>query len=415
MRKGNAHYNIYNAVASAVSLNMISPYVGILAIKLGADDLQLGYLSSWPQAASVLAVLGLAAAVERSAQKQRLVALIFLLSRIAALGAAAVPWFPERQRVWALIGFWVLQFFPNAAAGTALSSFLADVFPGRIRGEALASRQAWSTGVGMVIAFVTGWLIDRLPYPFGYQAMFAGSLLFGLLEIYYFLQMKEDLTAADIPERRPTGGQAGWHAYLAVFRHRPFTRFLIFSLLFHFTWQMAWPIFTRYQVSVLGADNTWQGLLTVANSVVGVVSFAIWARWAARFGNRWMMPLAAVWLATAPVLTAFSPNMPVLIAVNLFTGVGVAGVVLLVLNYQLEVSPTAGRPIFLAMHTALVSVSAAIAPMVGAWLMTALPIGTALIICTGCRLVSAAGWVVMNYLDRPGQGKTGAGENILET
>jgi MFS family permease len=110
-----------------------------------------GYLSSWPNLVSVVAVLGAAAAVARSRNKQRLIAAIFLLGRVAALGAAAVPWFPEAARVWALIGFWVLAVFPNSAAGTALNSFMADVFPGPSdRAKALAARNSWTTGAGMV-------------------------------------------------------------------------------------------------------------------------------------------------------------------------------------------------------------------------------------------------------------------------
>lgn len=50
MLQRNSQYNVLNAVMQSVSLNMIHPYIGILAIRLGADNLQLGYLSSWPNA-----------------------------------------------------------------------------------------------------------------------------------------------------------------------------------------------------------------------------------------------------------------------------------------------------------------------------------------------------------------------------
>ncbi len=409
----NSRYNVLNAVAMAISINMIHPFIGMLAVKLGADDIQLGYLSSWPNAISVIAVLGAAAAVARSKSKQRLIAAIFLLGRAAALGVAAVPYFPERYRVLVLIGFWVLAYFPNSAAGTAMQSFLADVFPGTERGKALAARNSWSTGAGMIVVFGTGWLLDHVfSYPGGYTIMFSLSFAFALLEIYFFLQLKESPAAA-APTQQPQqrSARVGWKTYMGVFSHRPFARFMTCSLLFHFTWQMAWPIFTRYQVTNLGADNTWASLLTVANSAVAVLTYPIWNRMGERFGNRKVMPVATIWMALAPILTAMTPNLPLLVLLNCFTGIAVAGITVLVLNNLLDVSPAEGRPVYLAVHSALISVSATIAPMVGAFLITSLPIRTALVLCTVFRFITGSTFLLLMKDD--GQGNDSQPENKL--
>lgn len=386
----NSRNNILNAAAAAVAVNMTNPYVGILAVKLGADNLQLGYLSSWPNLISVVAVLGLAAAVARSAHKQRLIAAIFLVGRAAALGAAAVPWFPEAMRVWALIGFWTLSVFPTSAAGTALQAYLADVFPGSDRARAFATRQSWATGAGMVVVLSTGLLLDNLfPEPLGYQIMFAGSFLFALVEVFFFMRLEEPpkQTGDAGPARLPD--PVGLRSYWKVFAHKPFLQFLLVSVPFHFTWQMAWPLFTRYQVTELSITNTWLSIIAVANSLAMVVSFPWWARMAERYGNDRMMFFAAVNLASAPILYAAAPSAPWLTIVNLWTGTGVAGVTLLLLNNQLEVSPAAERPIFLAVHAAAVAVSASIAPMAGAYLLESLPVRPALMVATGFRLFSA--------------------------
>ncbi len=421
MFERNSRFNILNAIAAAVAMNMIQPYVGILAIKLGADNQQLGYLSAWPNLVSVLAVLGVAAAVARSSQKQRLIAGIFLVGRAAALGAAAVPFFAEEARVWALIGFWVLSVFPTSAAGTAQQSFLADVFPGNERARAFASRQSWATGAGMIVILITGWLLDKVfPEPMGYQVVFAGSFLFAIIEVIFFLQLREQErlptvgapapseTAATVPNAL---GGAGWRSYLDVFRHKPFVQFLLVSVPFHFTWQMAWPLFTRFQVSELEISNTMLSIVQVANSLAMVVTYPIWARWAERKGNAAMIFQAAIHLATAPLVTALVPSAPWLVAVNLFTGIGVAGVMLLVLNNLLDVSPNEGRPVFLAVHSALVSVSASIAPMVGAFMLDAFPVRTGLMIATGFRVLSALQFYFWNRRLEIGKGKQVGLEN----
>lgn len=404
-----------NAVVGAVAVQMINPYVGILAIKMGADDLQLGYLSSWPNAVSVVAVLFAAAAVAGSTNKQRVIAGIMLLGRLAAIGVAMVPWFPERFRVWALIGFWVLFVFPGSAAGTAMQSFLADVFPGQDRGRELAARQSWGTGAGMVVAFGTGWLLDRvLPYPAGYQMIFAVSFLVSLWEIALFLQLREQAAAPSArPAARPQ--RQSLRTYLSVFDHRPFAHFALVSLLFHFTWQMAWPMFTRYQVSILQADNTWLSLVGVANSLASIITYPLWARLAERYGNRTLMPVAAIWLSSAPILTVLSPNMQVLTVTNLFTGVSVAGVMLLLLNNLLEVSPAQNRPLYLAVHAALVSISASIAPMAGAYVISAMPINSGLWLASLLRFCTGSLFFLLIYRYGSGKGNRAEPEKLSES
>jgi MFS family permease len=402
--RDNNWYNLVNAVAGAISINLINSYVGIYAVKLGATDLQLGYLSSWPQVMSVIAVLGAAAAVARSRSKQRLIAAIFLLGRAAALGAAAVPYFPQSWRVWALIAFWVLAVFPNSAGSTAQQSFLADVFPEGERARAFAARNSWATAAGMVTVLGSGWLLDHVfGYPVGYQAAFVASFAFGLWEIIAFMKLKgpdQAASPAQEPAEANPSGPAGLAAYWHTLRHRPFRHFLLCSIPFHFTWQMAWPIFTRFQVTDLGADNTWLSLITVANSLSAVASYPLWSRFAERYGSRRMLMVAALWLATAPALTALAPTIQWLVPVNLFTGAGVAGVTLLVLENLLEVSTAEERPVFLALHSALVSVSASIAPLVGAFLMSSLPIRTGLMLCTGFRVLTGAAFALQGSIRR---------------
>jgi MFS family permease len=353
---------------------------------------------------SVVAVLGAASAVARSHSKQRLIAAIFLLGRGAALGAAAVPWFPEGARIWALIAFWVLAVFPNSAGGPAQQSFLADVFPATERARVFADRNTWSTGASIVIVMGSGWAIDHLfPYPLGYQVMFVASFVVAILEIVWWLRLKEPPVRRDGDERAPAPQAIGLRSYLGVFRHRPFLRFTLVSIPFHFTWMMAWPIFTRFQVTDLHMDNTWLSVLTVAQSAVMMWAYPWLARRADRYGNLQMLAFSAVQLALAPILTAIVPNIQWLVVVNLVTGIGVAGVNLFLLNNLLDVSLSEGRPVFLAVHAALVSLQAAIAPLVGALLMDALPNRTALWVCAGFRLLTGCMFFLLLYRERRGQ------------
>ncbi|HWI52552.1 MAG TPA: MFS transporter [Symbiobacteriaceae bacterium] len=410
MLERNARFSVINAALGSVAINLANAYVGIYAVKLGANNLQLGYLSSWPQMVSVISVLVIAGAVARAARKQRLITGIYLLGRLATLLLAAIPWFPEQFRVWALILSWVLVTFPTSASSNALQSFLADVFPGSERARMFAARNSWGTAAGTATILISGWLLDLVfPYPLGYQIMFVGSFLVSLVESYYFLKLKE--SEGEVKTERKPEPVRGLKPYLQAFSHKPFLTFVLVSIPFHFTWQMAWPMFTRFQVTDLGATNTWLSYIAVAQSLSMIVSYPYWARWAERYGNKRTLAWATMNLATAPILCAAVANMKFQVLINLWTGIGVAGVSLLVLNSLLEVSPPEGRTVFLAVHTALVSVSASIAPLAGAWLMDIMPTRLTLTLASLPRLITGLCFFLLVYWESRRQGKAAETEN----
>lgn len=409
MDRRNARYSVWNAAAAAISYNLINSYVAIFAVHLGANNLQLGYLNSWPQAASAAAVLLLASRVGQSPRKQQWTAVINLVGRAASLGAAAVPWFPASVRVWALILFWVFSVFPYNVGLTTQNAFLADIFSPSERGRHFAARNTWNTAAALITVLVAGWALDNLfPYPVGYQVAFFGSFVFGVVEVYLFLRLRRpeepaegtSAAVAAAPPEQGTQLRSLLRTYGAVFHYRPFVAFALFSIPFHFTWQMAWPIFTRFEVTDLGLNNTWMSMITVANSFAAVLAYGPMARRAERVGNLRMLAESALNLALAPWLTAICPNGLCVALINLVTGIGPAGTNLFVLNTLLDVAPEESRPAFLAVHSALVAVSATIAPIVGSSLMTAFPAKTALIISTFARGVTAMGLFVLLHWQR---------------
>jgi MFS family permease len=198
--------------------------------------------------------------------------------------------------------------------------------------------------------------------------------------------------------------------YLAVFRHRPFVLFLACSLPFHFTWQMAWPLFDRYQITYLGANNMWVEVINLANTSGAFFVYPIWQRLAERRGNQLMLGVATLFLGLAPGMTALATSPAGLAGINLLLGVGVAGVILLLMKALLDVSAPENREIYIAVHTALVAVSGAIAPLAGAGLMSLVDIRIGLALCTLFRLTTGCSFFYLSWREKQKarSGKTGA-------
>lgn len=391
----NLRMNRLNSVFSAVSNNMLQPFVNRVAIEYGATNPQLGALSSLAQFFSLAAMLPGAVWLKRASAKGKVLAWMFLVSKLFIVGIAATTLVPPRGRVWALIFMWALFNLPLASANTGVSTLIADVMPGDVRGRAFAERNSVASLAGTVIVLAAGWLLDRLPQPQGYLWMFTAAGVIGLAEIYYLLQMREDAgtgpavagAAAAAAPRQPwhqTARQLGRQ----IAAEGPFVRFLLASLTFHFTWQLAWPMFNRYQVTNMGADNLWTSLISVATSVGSALSYQWWARQSELKGNLNLLRWAALGMAITPFITIAAPNLLILTVFNIGVGVSVAGITLLILNSLLDVVPAGERTLFLTVHQAVITLSAAVAPLVGGYLMDLLPIVPALFLAGCLRLLS---------------------------
>lgn len=441
----DARAAVRNAIAATVAGTLVQPYVKKMAIEMGASDLQLGYFSSWPNLISIFAVLSTAALVARSREKAALTAKIVLVGRLAAVGAAAVPLLPESTRILALLFFWVLYLVPINASGAPIQSLIADVYGPKDRGWVLSKRQTSSTVAASIIGISCGYVLDHfLPAPLGYQIVFCLSAVVALVEVFYLRQLRPGLKppAESAASSAEPGASAGTSAsqesgaptavpgaevaaavvaeaptpawrrrlapYLAVFQHRPFVLFLLCSLPFHFTWQMAWPLFDRYQITYLGANNMWVEVISLANTSGAFFVYPIWQRLAERRGNQLMLGVATLFLGLAPGLTALATSPAGLAAINILLGVGVSGVILLLMKALLDVSAPENREIYIAVHTALVAVSGAIAPLAGAGLMSLVHIRIGLAICTVLRLLTGCSFFYLSWREKRRRGRGGS-------
>ncbi|HWH71658.1 MAG TPA: hypothetical protein VNT26_19955, partial [Candidatus Sulfotelmatobacter sp.] len=80
-------------------------------------------------------------------------------------------------------------------------------------------------------------------------------------------------------------------------------------------------------------------------------------------------------------------------------------------NSLLEVCPTEGRMVYLAVHNALVSVSASVAPLAGAYLMDIMPTRPALALASIPRLLTGLGFFLLVYFESRRKGIAPESEN----
>ena len=393
----NTRVNAEHGAWQSLSASLYSPFLGVLAIKLGASNLQVALISALPAAVSCVASI-LGAQVLRPFDRKKGAACAFAFAnRLFLLGIAALPLLSEDSRASALVLLIALMNVPGAIGNIAWQALMADAIPSERRGDAFAVRSRIVTAVGFVPTLVGGYLLDALSFPIGYQVVFVVAFAASVMEVRALAKTHEpcrDVEYAPKVSDSTRRGAIGRRALLGQVARAGFTPR---AMLFYFGWMMAQPLFTIYYVRVLDCGNLWVAVFSIVSSMAQYLSFPMWSRYAARKGNTGALAAAAAGMALTPVMVAVSPWPWMVAAFSVSMGFFTSGTTLLMLNTLLEVSPSENRMEFIAYHNAGVNLTSFIGPLIGRALVDSLNIRWALVMAGAFR---AAGSLAFAALSR---------------
>jgi len=393
----NIRVNAEHGAWQSLAASLYSPFLGVLAIKLGASNLQVALISALPAAVSCVAsVLG--AQVLRPFERKKGAACAFTFAnRLFLLGIAALPLFSEDSRAGALVLLIALMNVPGAIGNIAWQALMADAIPSERRGEAFAMRSRIVTAVCFLPTLVGGYVLDVLSFPMGYQVVFVVAFAASVMEVRALSMTYEPRCDAErVPTDSDSGGLRGFdrRALLGQIARAGFTPR---AMLFYFGWMMAQPLFTIYYVRVLECGNLWVAVFSIVSSMAQYLSFPLWSRYAAKKGNTTALAAATAGMALTPIMVAVSPWPWLVAAFSVSMGFFTSGTTLLMLNTLLEVSPAENRTEFIAYHNAAVNLTSFVGPLIGRALVDSLSISWALVMAGAFR---AAGSLAFAALSR---------------
>ncbi|MDZ5472808.1 MFS transporter [Bacillus sp. 31A1R] len=385
LSRTNEKLSIRNGIATTVILNISNNYFALFAISvLGVTNYQVGLMSSLPQFIGMFAMILGSFILNQLNEKKKFTAYSFLFTRIFLLLMFFVMYLPAEYRGWVFVLLVGLMNLPGSFANLSWQSFIGDLIPDQRRNSFFSERNRVLTIVGMIATFLIGIMLQQfqadshLPFQF----LFLVGFVVGIIEVYYLLKHKEP-KREKIKEGRKV--IFGWH----VFKHKPFVYFLICGLFFNFAWQMAWSLFSIYQIKYALATGLWISLFAVANQIAQIASFKWWGKMADKHSNAKMLILVALGMGSAPFLTILSTNLYYLVAVNAFSGLFVSGTVLLLFNQLLEVTTEDNRSICISNYNILLAIIAFIAPQFGVFLLETWGMTTAMTLSSILRSGSA--------------------------
>ncbi|MDP4170609.1 MAG: MFS transporter [Bacillota bacterium] len=383
----NEKYSILNGIASTIVMNVSNNYFPLFALGvLGATNYQVGLISSLPQFIGMFAMLICSAIMQGMNEKKRFTALSIFFTRFFLFLMFFVLLIPQEYRCWSFVLLVGFMNFPGSFTNLSWQSLIGDLIPDNRRSSFFSERNRILTIVGMITTFAIGLVLQQFdktnatPYKF----LFLAAFIFGIIEVYYLNKHIEPKTNIQIKKKKEFRFM-DWSAY----KDKSFVYFIICGLFFNFAWQMAWSLFSIYQIKNAHATGLWISLFTVANQIAQIVSFRWWGKMADKYSNTRMLILISLGMATAPILNILSPNLIYLVLVNGFSGLFVSGTVLILFNQLLEVTNEKNRSVYIANYNILLAIIGFIAPQFGVFLLETTNMDVAMITSGLLRAASA--------------------------
>lgn len=378
----NIKHNLYNGIAWSIGFNFVTPFIPILAAKLGASNNDYALLSSVPAILTILLTFPASMLIGKFRQQKRIISGVILLSRFFYFLLFFLPYW-HASPIVALIALVSAYNATNTVIAVSYQSMMGEIIPSSYRNKVFAQRNLWIGITGMVTALVAGYGIDHLAYPYGYQAAVVLGFIASLVETWFFSKLRipseeEAQEQAKLPSKtaeavaengqranRSFNPAQAFRKIFAVGGGWPFILFCGCATLYTFAWMAAWPIYSKLKADVLHATNTQMSIDTVVGSIGSLLAFGMWARLADRRGNGFTVFASSLALGLAPFWWTHVPSMNYVYVYDFIGGFVTSGFQQSIFNRLLEIAPEETRHPAISLYTTLSQISAIFAPLVG--------------------------------------------------
>ena len=392
---------IYSGVVNAVVVSLFGPFTVKFLERIGGNEFHISLLNSLPGLVGV--AVGLPGAIwiagNRKKNLKTLTAEFTLFSRLLVLPLIPLVWMSPQWAPLCCVLILTLKNIPEAISQTALQGLSGDMFSPAERSTAISQRSRYGVPATLAISLLSGVILRTLPGSDAerltiYQFFFILAALFGIVEVLFLgkLQATGPVERTPLPPWRTLLGQL-----LADQRYK---RYVGASLVYYFSWQMGWPLFSIYQVIDRGADELWLSIIGVLSAIGMFIGYRFWNHVMLRHGNAKTAIYTTLGMSLNPLLMIAFPSLYWLSGINLLIGFFTAGVSTVLLNALLEVTPQTNRVVFVGAYHSLVNLSLAISPIVAFAVLRTVGMFWALAVVSGCRLIGCLSFILYNRTTR---------------
>jgi len=347
-------------------------FLNIYATRIGATGFQIGLIGAMSAVVNLL----LAIPAGRWLQTQHTGRAIFwtsVLYRAGYIPLIFLPWLSNEQgQIIAIIVITFLMAIPLTPMGVGFNALFAESVPTEYRAHVAGMRNVMLSITFMITSLLSGYILDRVPFPVGYQIVFAIGTLgaaMSSLHLYFVKPLQADSSFQPQPQADTSKKALSPRNIFSSLRtdiwKTPFRSVLLALFAFHLTQYLPLPIFPIFNVRVLHLNDNNLGIGTALFYLTVLIGSTQIRKLAQKIGNKNITGWSIVGLALYPLLLSISRNAIHFYGVSLIGGLGFALVSGAYANYMLEHIPAHDRPPHLAWYMIILNVAILIGSLAG--------------------------------------------------
>ena len=374
-----------------------NPYAMKFLERIGGNEFDISLINSTKGIIMIFTALPAAFFINRVRDKQKITANVVLVMAFIILSMVFIPILPSDYKVLAFIIIMTILMVPIAVFNISYQNITGEVFPKR-RARVISKRSIYTIIFTTIVTLSSGFVFrffanDNADYIFIYSIFYFLAFVSGVSA--YFMFRKLQYTPKENTELIPFKG-----SLKKVLKNKRYRKFIISSTIFHFGWQMGWPLFSIYTIKTLGADEFWLAIISVGSAVVMLIAHRIWPKLIEKFGNEKIVFICTLGMALTPILYVLSKNLVVLAIFSTSTGFFTAGTITVLFSDMLAVTPKNNRAIYVGYYNVLTNITLAISPLVGHFFYELKGIVFALIITSIFRLIGSIAFMIRERSER---------------
>jgi MFS family permease len=340
-------------------------YYTLYMLSLQASNAQIGLVNTLTQfIGATLAIPG-ASFADRTGRYKWFTLATVLVSRVMWLVMLIAPWLlRDKQAVWLVLIAWVALAGATALGISAWTALTADLVPARLRGKYFASRNIVMQLMRLVSIPLAGQIVNWLGEPSGYQLNLGMAFAVGMVSLHFFSRLPEHPAP-------PRDDKISTRAVLRQIPKLPtFMRFIISHGTLQLGVMIGAPFIPVYMAEQAHFSVGAIGMVTTVNVFAGMIAMRIFGRVHDRLGITKTMRFAVL-VPLLPVMWLWVEHPWQGYLVNSFAALVWAGYNLGAFNLLLASTPDEHRPRYIAVYTTIISLVAAMGPLLGGWLLDA--------------------------------------------
>ena len=372
-------------------------FLNIYAARLGATGIQIGLLSAMPAVVSLI----LSMPAGNWLQTRSMGKAVFwsaVLSRLGYFLFIPLPWlFNNQGQIWALTVITLAMGIPMCSLNVGFNALFASAVPIEWRASVMGIRNMVQSLTFIIASIGTGYILNHLPFPMGYQVIFGIGFLSAAMSSFHLFfvrphaQTISTLVSSSLSPLNTgsANNRPDWHISLRldIWQTR-YRNILLVFLGFHIAQYLSLPLFSLYTVNVLHLTDANIGVGTALfylTVLLGSTQLSVLER---KVGHHKITGWGVVGMSVYPIAMALSRNPIHYYLLSIAGGFAWAMVAGAYANYLLEQIPEDDRPSHLAWYNVVLNAAVLIGSVAGPFLAGYIGLGVAMILFGSFRLLA---------------------------